>query len=40
MMRRYPADMPTAYEGDWGREWTHLILAWVVQVGARCFVPG
>ena len=33
-MRRYPADIPTAYEADWGQEWTHLFLTYVMQVPA------
>ena len=30
-MRRYPADIPTAYEADWGQEWTHLMLTYIIQ---------
>jgi hypothetical protein len=31
-MWRYPVDMPTAYPGEWGNEWVHLILTYVIQV--------
>jgi hypothetical protein len=33
-MRRYPADLATAYDGDYGREWVHLVTTWVIQVCA------
>ena len=33
-MRRYPADIPTAYTGDYGNEWVHLVLTYVIQVSA------
>lgn len=33
-MRRYPADIPTAYSGDYGNEWVHLVLTYVIQVSS------
>ena len=36
-MRRYPADIPTAYEADWGQEWTHLFLTYVMQARTPAF---
>ncbi|BDA50251.1 hypothetical protein COCOBI_15-3800 [Coccomyxa sp. Obi] len=30
-MRWYPADIPTAYTGDYGNEWVHLVLTYVIQ---------
>ena len=32
LMRTYPVGIPTAYSGDYGNEWTHLILTYVIQV--------
>lgn len=37
-MRRYPADISTAYSGDFGNEWVHLVLTYVIQV-TLCFGP-
>ncbi|EIE23263.1 hypothetical protein COCSUDRAFT_47568 [Coccomyxa subellipsoidea C-169] len=30
-IRLYPADIPTAYSEDYGNEWVHLILTYVIQ---------
>lgn len=32
LMRQYPAAIPTAYSSDYGNDWTHLILTYVIQV--------
>ena len=32
LMRQYPTAIPTAYPGDTGADWTHLILTYVIQV--------
>lgn len=33
-MQRYPADISTAYTGNWGNEWVHLVLTYLIQVPA------
>lgn len=32
LMRQYPVAIPTAYGDDYGADWTHLILTYVIQV--------
>lgn len=34
-MRHYPADIPTAYSGNYGNEWVHLVLTYVIQARLR-----
>lgn len=38
-IRLYPADIPTAYSEDYGNEWVHLILTYVIQVESLIFLP-
>ena len=32
LLRQYPVAIPTAYGADYGADWTHLILTYVIQV--------
>ena len=36
LIRQYPSAIPTAYSDDYGADWTHLILTYVIQV---CYAP-
>lgn len=36
LIRQYPTAIPTTYSGDYGADWTHLILTYVIQV---CYAP-